>query len=317
MRAVRPGAKRAREPADVARSLAASEAGEILMGGLVENPCELCKEQGRFGPGAYAVVIDGTVKRVCSPHRKNPGLLVNPAAKPNLVSGGSDAHKSVHASSVADAIKRPATAGQLAQMHPAKTLTEKLRAQGIGDDDIDSALRNQGLAPREIAEALGRDIKAMKATDGRRSKTDWDAVQADRDAGMKVAELKEKYGVSDASIYTKTKAPGNGARPRAAAPPQPGAPAGGAGYVSVDLVPLKGGGARDPRYVALYGRLKSCPKGSAWRQLLSELPRLPKNPRYATGAVRGALARQARAERREDLEHPHVRIAEGWLYVWV
>lgn len=44
----------------------------------------------------------------------------------------------------------------------------------------------------------------------RKSGIDWAAVQADRDAGVPVTELVKKYGVSNPSIYTKTKSNKNG-----------------------------------------------------------------------------------------------------------
>jgi hypothetical protein len=37
---------------------------------------------------------------------------------------------------------------------------------------------------------------------------DWEKVQAERDAGVPVKELKKKYGVSDVTIYTRTHANG-------------------------------------------------------------------------------------------------------------
>lgn len=43
-----------------------------------------------------------------------------------------------------------------------------------------------------------------------KSKIDWVAVQADRDAGIPVSELVKKYGVSNPTIYTKTIAGKNG-----------------------------------------------------------------------------------------------------------
>ena len=45
-----------------------------------------------------------------------------------------------------------------------------------------------------------------------RKNIDWNAVQADRDAGMPVAKICEKYGVSNPTVYTKTKPPANGKR---------------------------------------------------------------------------------------------------------
>lgn len=45
-----------------------------------------------------------------------------------------------------------------------------------------------------------------------RSKKDWSAAQADRDSGLSVAEIAKKYGVSEVTIYNRTK--GHGRRGR-------------------------------------------------------------------------------------------------------
>jgi hypothetical protein len=42
---------------------------------------------------------------------------------------------------------------------------------------------------------------------------DWDKVQADRDAGMRIGELEKKYGVSNPTIYKHTKGSGKGMKP--------------------------------------------------------------------------------------------------------
>jgi transposase-like protein len=40
---------------------------------------------------------------------------------------------------------------------------------------------------------------------GAKSKVDWTAAQNDRSSGMAVAEIAKKFGVSEASIYTRTR----------------------------------------------------------------------------------------------------------------
>lgn len=50
----------------------------------------------------------------------------------------------------------------------------------------------------------------------KKNKVDWNAVQRDRDAGVSVAELCEKYDVSNPTIYTRTHGPKNGKGHKAA-----------------------------------------------------------------------------------------------------
>jgi hypothetical protein len=58
---------------------------------------------------------------------------------------------------------------------------------------------------------LGIPLPAAKEKEmPQRKNIDWDAVQADRNAGIPVSELVKKYGISNPVIYVKTKPPGNG-----------------------------------------------------------------------------------------------------------
>jgi hypothetical protein len=61
---------------------------------------------------------------------------------------------------------------------------------------------------RECAQGKAIDNKEEKMA---RTDIDWAAVQRDRDAGMPMAQIEKRYGVSGPTIRTHTKASGNGA----------------------------------------------------------------------------------------------------------
>lgn len=146
---------------------------------------------------------------------------------------------------------------------------------------------------------------------GRRPKADWQKVQADRAAGMAMSELIEKYDVSAASIYTRTKAPAR--RPRVATRAarrlrvkaeaflrkEKGAiGAGGDFAAQIRVVPLEefpGGlrGQNDAEYQALFLKLsRDCGENQG---VASRIPAAAKKCKKVAGAVRSALCRLAAA----------------------
>jgi hypothetical protein len=279
--------------------------------------CQPCKDEGKLAPGAYSVVIGGVVVRVCGPHRRlgngnHSGHAA--AAAPTKVGTSRDA------SNLSDTLKKPGTPAQLAKLHPVKSLAEKLRGQGLDQGEVVAVLANQGFSRSEVRAAIGAE--AMKETDGRRSKVDWAAVQADRNAGMTVAAVAKKYGVSDASVYAHTH--GNGRRggpPRgvatgfSTATEAAKSAANGSGsfhvtYVDIDQIPGAPVQVRD-EYRVVYEALKKCPAGKVVR-----MPLLPymKASKYPTGGIRSALLRLAKIDKRKML--PQFRVRGGDLYVW-
>ena len=49
---------------------------------------------------------------------------------------------------------------------------------------------------------------------GHKSEIDWSAVKRERSAGVRVADLAKKYGITDVTIYAHTRASSNGSPKR-------------------------------------------------------------------------------------------------------
>lgn len=141
-----------------------------------------------------------------------------------------------------------------------------------------------------------------------RTDIDWNAVQADRNAGMKLREIEEKYGVSRPTICTRTsprpgsiyakgakrapKASPKGARPIAAAAAPHGKLAKLA-FVNLSEVPMRRRfGAVNEFWVELARKLLDCPKGQA--VAIDPLPLAAIETKNPQGAVRGGLIRALR-----------------------
>lgn len=169
---------------------------------------------------------------------------------------------------------------------------------------------------------------SMETTDGRRGKIDWAAAQRDRDAGLRVAEIAKKYGVSDVSVYTRTKASKAqlaSVRRVAGAPrvnrkkflrKEAGTVARGDFAAQIRVVSIEefpGGlrGQNDAEYQALFLKLRrECKNGQG---VASRIPEAAKKSKNIGGAVRSALHRLAKAQglRWQLL----CRIEEGIVYV--
>jgi hypothetical protein len=75
-------------------------------------------------------------------------------------------------------------------------------------------INGRGLCKRHYSGRLGQPIREtaenVEDSTPKRVVVDWTAVQRDRDAGVPVADLVKKYGVSNPVIYVRTH--GNGKR---------------------------------------------------------------------------------------------------------